>query len=264
LADFGISKQIPLLETFCGSPTYAAPEIWDISLNPKKPKQYTNAVDIWSLGVVGFEFVHDLPQRGHPRDSRGPRWCKIIAKAAVDMIYSQPDEPLFHLLSKMLQIDHRKRPSAADCLEESLKLNLDDIDLSDSSSVALTEVATGVQSEASMIRQLIDGEGNLNSANEDDILVAAPVLLQERQVVGSATLMRAVENIEESDISRSQSVTLPREAHEAGNEISLQHKRSWSSARSLGDKPSNTERAKRLRGGCSRPVPSCSLEAERV
>lgn len=260
LADFGVSKQIPCLETFCGSPAYAAPEIWDISLNPKNPKQYTNAVDIWSLGVVGFEFIHDLPQRRGRKDSRGPRWCQVLAKAAVDMVGSESDEPLSRLLNKMLQIDHHKRPSAVECFQEASRLNLEDVDISDSSSVALTEVATDARSETSMIQQPIDGENNLNSVNEGyDVLAAAPALLPEGNAVGSTTLlMRAVEDLREHILSQPEPANLPQQGCDGECEIPLQQKRSWSTARSPGDKPSEKDRAKRLRQYRPRLVPPWS------
>ena len=100
-----------------------------------------------------------------------------------------------------------------------------------------------------MILQLIGGENNLNTVNEvGNILVAAPVLLHEVEVVGSTTLlMHAVENAESHVISRP-------DKDDGESEIPPQQKRSWSTARSSGDKPSNKDRAKRLR----EDLPSCS------
>ena len=54
LADFGFSnyfEEESLLSTFCGSPPYAAPELFE-------GKQYVGSkVDIWSLGVVLYVLV---------------------------------------------------------------------------------------------------------------------------------------------------------------------------------------------------------------
>ncbi len=50
IADFGISKRVQdgaALETFIGTPGFMAPEIWDWDLG-----EYTNKVDVWSLGCV--------------------------------------------------------------------------------------------------------------------------------------------------------------------------------------------------------------------
>ncbi|KAH0787863.1 CAMK family protein kinase [Histomonas meleagridis] len=54
LIDFGLSNfftvQSPLLQTACGSPAYAAPEML-------KRNKYTKAADIWSAGVLLFTMV---------------------------------------------------------------------------------------------------------------------------------------------------------------------------------------------------------------
>ena len=49
LADFGISKIMSeeTLTTNCGTPCYMAPEIWE-------GKEYTEKVDVWSMGVVMY------------------------------------------------------------------------------------------------------------------------------------------------------------------------------------------------------------------
>src|SRR4051794_21361846 len=84
LSDFGISSQKSDLNTYCGTSLYIAPEIVpreDRRMNdvpkrgrPSKMKTrsdkyfYTNKVDIWSLGVVGQQYVHGLPKLPHPWD----------------------------------------------------------------------------------------------------------------------------------------------------------------------------------------------------
>ena len=54
IADFGISKRategLTALRTLTGTPTFAAPEV----LGFTQSDSYTNAVDIWSLGVIAF------------------------------------------------------------------------------------------------------------------------------------------------------------------------------------------------------------------
>jgi len=56
LGDFGLSKQVtmeePSLKTKVGTPAFEAPEVGD-----PKTSQYTNAVDIWSLGCLLY-WVH--------------------------------------------------------------------------------------------------------------------------------------------------------------------------------------------------------------
>lgn len=50
LIDFGLAREYnafnPMMETFCGSPSYVAPEII------KKQKYVGEKVDVWSLGVT--------------------------------------------------------------------------------------------------------------------------------------------------------------------------------------------------------------------
>ena len=72
LADFGLAKIIgdqSFTTTLCGTPSYVAPEI----LAEQGQRQYTKAVDIWSLGVVlyiclcGFPpFSDELTSRQYP------------------------------------------------------------------------------------------------------------------------------------------------------------------------------------------------------
>lgn len=54
IADFGISKrateELTALRTLTGTPAFAAPEV----LGFTQSESYTNAVDIWSLGVISF------------------------------------------------------------------------------------------------------------------------------------------------------------------------------------------------------------------
>lgn len=54
--DFGMSKHVrhrEYLSKFCGTPYYVAPEVID--------GQYTEACDVWSIGVVMFVMLHGYP-----------------------------------------------------------------------------------------------------------------------------------------------------------------------------------------------------------
>lgn len=58
LADFGLSKESQdSLKTYCGTRFYAAPEV-------QKKESYDIAVNIWSLGLVVFQYAHGLPRPG--------------------------------------------------------------------------------------------------------------------------------------------------------------------------------------------------------
>ncbi len=54
---FGLATDAYILKTHCGTPLYAAPEIWS-------GVSYTVAVDIWSLGVIPFQYAYGLPKYG--------------------------------------------------------------------------------------------------------------------------------------------------------------------------------------------------------
>jgi len=111
LGDFGLAKNDSILETFCGSNAYAAPEIWE-------GRSYTAAVDIWSLGVIVLQYAYRLPKPTRKR--KGSQWCRDIAKAAND---GEDGDTLIDLIStKMLTMNYQDRLSASDCLEQASRL----------------------------------------------------------------------------------------------------------------------------------------------
>ncbi|CAJ0583046.1 unnamed protein product, partial [Mesorhabditis spiculigera] len=104
IADFGFSnffKGDEQLNTFCGSPPYAAPEVFE-------GRQYSaTSLDIWSLGVVLYVFVCGaLPFNGptlqHLRDR------VLSGRFRIPFYMSQECE---NLIRKMLVLDPAKRPT---------------------------------------------------------------------------------------------------------------------------------------------------------
>ncbi|KAL1502082.1 hypothetical protein ABEB36_007280 [Hypothenemus hampei] len=102
LADFGFSNQFTegnLLTTFCGSPPYAAPELFQ-GLKYDGPK-----ADIWSLGVVVYVLVcGSLPFDGNTLQAL--RNVVIEGKFRIPYFMSQDCE---HLIRHMLVVDPEKR-----------------------------------------------------------------------------------------------------------------------------------------------------------
>ncbi|KAK5464522.1 hypothetical protein LTR55_011735 [Exophiala xenobiotica] len=125
LADFGLAQDGSDLKTFCGSRMYAAPEIF-------LGQHYTNAVDIWSLGVIVMKFVYGLPQHGSAKrkgkakqketlQSDGVSWCRSLIESANDW---ESDLLIDFLTMHMLKWNPQERLSAAECLNTASEINL--------------------------------------------------------------------------------------------------------------------------------------------
>jgi len=108
LTDFGMAnlcnRQDALLETACGSPHYAAPEVIQCQ------KYRGSRSDVWSLGVLLFALASGrLPFNDH--SLTGVMEKVTAGKYAMP---SQFDEGLQDLIRGMLQVDTKKRFGIAD------------------------------------------------------------------------------------------------------------------------------------------------------
>ncbi|XP_054729935.1 serine/threonine-protein kinase SIK2 isoform X1 [Anastrepha obliqua] len=102
IADFGFSNHFKigeLLATWCGSPPYAAPEVFE-------GKQYTGPeIDIWSLGVVLYVLVCGaLPFDGSTLQSLRDR--VLSGRFRIPFFMSSECE---HLIRRMLVLDPSRR-----------------------------------------------------------------------------------------------------------------------------------------------------------
>ena len=104
LADFGLSKIGTKLLTVCGTCSYTAPEIYGDS-------GYTKLCDIWSLGVVIFEFAFGLPFRED--HEKGMVWGKKLIRKLQALA---PELLADFLLKFMLVLAPERRQSAESCL----------------------------------------------------------------------------------------------------------------------------------------------------
>ena len=119
LSDFGLAKNASELATCCGSYLYAAPEIF-------QGEPYTAAVDIWSLGLVVYQYVYGLPEaKGKFSPSR---WFKKLMESIVDW---DADRMIDFLSTKMLKMNYRERLSADDCHQCSQELFRDEVNQRD-------------------------------------------------------------------------------------------------------------------------------------
>ena len=112
LGDFGLAKDSHLLATFCGTQLYLAPEV-------RTRSRYTSAVDIWSLGIIIFQYAYGLPRQDLPFIREN--WYQKLIRSAEDW---DSEDLVDFLSSGMLVMDPRKRLSARACLQRASKLRV--------------------------------------------------------------------------------------------------------------------------------------------
>ncbi|CAF0857640.1 unnamed protein product [Didymodactylos carnosus] len=125
IVDFGFAKQLRaengLLMTPCFTKEFAAPEVL-------QRKKYDESCDIWSLGILLYTMLAGTTPFSFDRNDtndlilyritnaklsfKGPNWDKVSPNAKA-------------LVSSMLDIDPKKRPTAHDILNHSWLSNLD-------------------------------------------------------------------------------------------------------------------------------------------
>lgn len=146
LADFGLSKASDYLTTLCGTHIYLAPEIARYcGSNTLKDVKYTNAVDIWSFGVVIFQYACGLP---HPGAGIGLPWCQKIINALDDW----DSDDLIGLLSTMIVMDPKLRDPAWKCLRRALLLPIPGRSLTPTpASYSLPQTQIGEENQAMVV-----------------------------------------------------------------------------------------------------------------
>lgn len=95
LVDSGAANHANVLNTFCGNLLYTAPEVWNKSATP-----CTIKVDIWSMGLIAFNYTHGLPQRTEYFWSG--EWFPSIARAIADR---SADDLADFLSTRMLRMN---------------------------------------------------------------------------------------------------------------------------------------------------------------
>lgn len=126
LADFGCANDADVFQTFCGTRLYAAPEII------RGKSSYTTAVDIWSLGIVVFQYAYGLPKQSGES-------VQELAKRIHDSAGS--DNLITFLSASMLKMDPLQRLSAGECVKPVSELYMATLPESD----VETEVMTPTQ-----------------------------------------------------------------------------------------------------------------------
>lgn len=108
LGDLNVSKvaKAGILKTQTGTPYYASPEVW-------QDKPYDLKSDIWSLGCVLYELVALNPPFT-AKDMKG--LYQRVMKGIYPKIPSHYSSDLTAILSSLLQVDPKKRPTCEQIL----------------------------------------------------------------------------------------------------------------------------------------------------
>ncbi|KJZ68024.1 hypothetical protein HIM_12583 [Hirsutella minnesotensis 3608] len=125
--DFGLSRDSCELSTICGSLQYLAPEIYlrrqYINSGGRERMSYTPAVDIWSLGVVIYELMCQLPPYNPSYVDSGATWCRKVVRRFETDRKQRPDKLRLFLLSGMVVISPDSRCSAQYCHDQATLLS---------------------------------------------------------------------------------------------------------------------------------------------
>ena len=109
LIDFGLSKELEsdgfLMKTLCGSGAYIAPELVE-------RKRYTNAADIWSLGVV----IYALAEGALPFYDINTDKMYYMIRFQEPFFPNGINKDLCNFISSLLAKEPEKRPKAAELL----------------------------------------------------------------------------------------------------------------------------------------------------
>ncbi|KAK7088732.1 serine/threonine-protein kinase Chk2-like [Littorina saxatilis] len=116
VTDFGLSKFIDagsIMKTFCGTPTYLAPEI----LLTAGSGAYTMAIDCWSLGVILFIILSGYPPFSDDRtDMDLPKQIMGGHFSFPKQYWKDVSDDAQDLIKKLMTVDPKKRITLADAL----------------------------------------------------------------------------------------------------------------------------------------------------
>jgi len=116
IADFGLSKFFSsdnVLSTMCGSPQYVAPEVLGVG---DGLKEYSPAVDMWSVGVILFILLSGYSPFDDDNDAVLFEKIKSGNYDADDPIWDNVSDGGKDLVEKLLTVDAEKRLTAEEAL----------------------------------------------------------------------------------------------------------------------------------------------------
>lgn len=123
IADFGMAKVATgdaLLRTFCGTLKYGAPEVF-----PGMSRGHGPLVDVWSLGVMVYEWLYsvvnppDLPRRrGETEEVSWFAWLDLWVDMLLTKLEDEDDDRAIRILSCMIETKVPSRWPASRCLTQ--------------------------------------------------------------------------------------------------------------------------------------------------
>lgn len=111
ICDFGLSKFFDrgqLLLTQCGTPGYVSPEVVSGDV-------YTNAVDLWTIGVITYILVSGIP----PFDGHDDEVCDRIVNGRYtfpERHFAHCSDMVKHFIQSLLRVNPDDRPTATQML----------------------------------------------------------------------------------------------------------------------------------------------------
>ena len=118
ISDFGLSKVVAIdgvLRTFCGTPLYAAPEVY-----PNDRTGYRPSVDIWSAGVIILKFIFGLPAYDNNDPLPPTEWIEQWTDMLLDRIddLDENDDQVIDIIKHMVTMRPEDRCTADQCLHK--------------------------------------------------------------------------------------------------------------------------------------------------